>query len=191
MAQIKRLTENQAKFSYYSIRERLATIELCDFMNWTLMEMTDDDTFEKWDVMYRASGTTLAEVKIRRIDSKKYEKDLILEKTKYDGLQKAAGLISNIVSQLKIRQHFIVFFTDCVAIWDLTKVDPNSFFIDHLRASSVSGYETTIDKMITHLSLDNAQIINYKLDYAKIDYNAKIVFKYKYPHNTSDIINII
>lgn len=187
---IKRLNENQSKFVYYSIRERLAAIELCDYMGWNLSEMTDDDSYENYDIIYQASGSTVAEVKIRRIASTKYPEDLILEKIKYDGINKAAQLTSNIISQLKVKQRFIVFFTDCVAIWDVSKISENSFFTSHLRASSVSGYEETVDKIITHLSLKEAEIINYKLDYTKIDYNAKVVFKSKYPHNMSQILNV-
>lgn len=188
--EIKKIDSSKSKFIFYGIRERLAWTELETIMGYTTTNISDEDGFESWDVIYDDKGQrNIAEVKIRKRFSTDFGGERwILEKTKYDAAMKS--LQGEVAKKLHLNTKFIVFFYDCIAIWDLSKIKLTDFFVESLRASSVDGNDDKRDKEITYLKITDAQVIDYQLDFNKLSYNAATVFKYRYPQNKKDILNI-
>lgn len=178
---VKQLNEDDARMTYYSIRERLAAIELAKELNLDITNMSDEEGKESWDIIYNKDNmTNIAEIKVRKRFSTDFDgKKWIFEKIKYDALIKLINSKEGIAFNLQPK--FIIFFFDKVAIFDVNQIKEENFFIEELRASSVNGYQNKKPKQITHLDLANANIIDYQLDYDKLNINAKNIFKYRYP----------
>jgi hypothetical protein len=187
---IKKLTPKQAKYTYYSIRERLAFNELAKHMGYMVHEVSDENGFDSWDAIYTSDKQLrcVCELKVRKHYSTDFDGRFILEKTKYDALKN--NLLGRLISHIQLKPMFVMFLFDGIYIWDLDKVNPDSFGMDTLRASSVGGDMTAKDKEITLLNIKDAIKIEYVLDYDKLSFNAKTVFKYMFPSNSKDILNI-
>lgn len=191
MAKIQTLSPTKSKFVFYSIRERLAIYELAKHMNYNLHEVSDHDGFDRYDVIYTNDKQLrcVAEVKLRRHYSTEFlEKGWIFEKKKYDAL--TSNEVGLLLTHLKLKPLYILFLYDCIAIWDVAKIDRNSFKTEVLRHESVGDEDNLVDKEITHLHIKDATIINYELDFNKLSYNTQIVFGALYPNNKKDVINL-
>lgn len=183
------LTEKQAKFTFYAIRERLAFQELAKHKGYMTHMLSDESGYDKWDVIYSDANTrNIAELKVRKHSSTDFNGKWILERSKYEAL--TTSIEGRIVEFIRLKPTFIIFFYDCIAIFDMSKIDPTSFKTERLRASSVSGEEEAVDKEVTYMDIKTAEVIPYSLDFDKLSYNAKIVMKYKYPNNSKHVINI-
>lgn len=191
MAKITTLTSEKSKFVFYSLRERLAIYELAKHLKWNLHEVSDHDGFDRYDVIYtnEKSLRCVGEVKIRRHYSTEFQdKGWVFEKKKYDQLiNNEVGLL---ISHLKLRPIYILFLYDKIAIWDVSKINPNDFKSEVLRHESVGGEDNLVDKDVIYLHLKDATIIDYELDYNKLSYNTQIVFGALYPNNKKDVINL-
>lgn len=189
MGQITTLQPDRAKFIFYSMRERLAIQELVKHMNYNLHFLSDHDKYDSYDAIYTNEKQIrcVSEVKIRKHFSTDFE-GWILEKRKFDALtNNQVGLL---LANLALKPIYILFLYDMVAIWDLSNIKPEDFKTQVLKHQSVNGNENLIDKEITHLYLKDAQIINYILDYDKLNLYTKVVFKNQYPNNSRDVTNL-
>ena len=189
MAQIKKLNKKQSKFVLASIKERLAFYELTAHMNYGLHYVSDQEGYESYDAIFTNESQIrcIGEIKVRKHNSSDYATEWILEKIKYDAL--TDSIEGRLLPHLKLKPVYICFFYDCVAIWDLNKVNPNSFFWGKFKETSVDGNEELKDKEVCYLDIKDAQIINYILDFDKVSFQAKGIFKFQYPLNSKDILN--
>lgn len=180
------LPNDQAKFIYYNIRERQAAFQLPEADELIKITHVSPDTgFTSWDcVLTSGSTTAVAELKVRKKFSDSFD-DFIFEKIKYDELIKCTN--TDKAKRNGVKPFFIVFFFDCIAVWDISSLSEKDFKQEVLRATSVNGNEDKKEKTVTYLKLSDAHIIKYQLDYDKLNLNAKTVFKYKYPNNKLNI----
>jgi len=193
MGKIKTLRQKDVAYIYYGIRERLAFQELENHMNYQAHMTTDEESNDSWDVIYSDHNSRcIGELKVRKHYSTETlggrTGEWILEKTKYDALTNS--IEGRIVSHIALKPRFIVFFYDCIMIWDLTKIKPSDFIVDKLKNKSVNGEEEYVDKEVVYLKVTDGQKIDFILDYDKLSFNAKTIFKYHYPKNKKDILNI-
>lgn len=184
---MKTLQDNQVKFVYYSIRERLAFQDLAKMIKLNVSEISDEDGYESWDVIFRThkGQSCVSEIKVRRRASTEFD-TWIFEKAKFDGLNQVVARAGG----LKIKPVFIVFFTDCTLIWDVSEIKKDDFNTSVLRASSVDGNDTLTDKEVVYLKPSDATRIEYQVDMDKLNINAKTVFKFKYMNNNINLINL-
>ncbi len=179
--------KEQSTYVWYSIRERLAFQSLCDHTGYLLTNVSDEEGYDSWDVIYKNGlNHIMGEIKVRKRFSDQFDgQRWIFEKKKFDEMKKIADGVE--ARRACLQPKFIVFFFDKIAIWNVEDIKEEDFFLEDLKANSVTGSEARRDKMITHLSLANAEIIDFKLDYDELKINAKQVFKYRYPNNYNDI----
>ena len=189
---IETLTANNAKFRYYNIRERKAFEELSEALGWRISEFSPIDRHESWDCIYSdEKNRCLGEIKVRKRFSHETpggKRGWIFEKTKYDELMNSH--IGRLIAHIRLKTVFIVFFFDCVAIWDVSKLKDSDFAPEWLKERSVDGTESYRNKDVTFLQLEDAKIIKYVLDFDKLAFSSKEVFKFLYPNNKIDVINI-
>jgi len=192
---VKTCTEKAAKYIYYSIRERLAANQIAEFANLNLTHQSPVDGHEKWDVVYEEGSEPqiiIAELKVRKKFLEYFDgtydgdKGVVFEKLKYDELMEKCNTTRGKLT--KIKPKFIVVLFDCVLIFDVNNIPPTEFKIKKQRASSVNGSDLTKDKWVTYLDPSTAQVIPLKIDYDRLNADAKVIFKYEYP-NTKLIID--
>lgn len=183
---IKTLSENQAMFTFYNIRERQAANQLQEADELIrITHISDEESYTSWDVVLTSGATiAVAELKVRKKFSDSFD-DFIFEKIKYDELKKCTSTDKG--KRNKVKPFFITFFFDCIAVWDITNLKDDDFKPEVLRSTSVNGNKDKKEKLVTYLKLEDAHIINYQLDYDKLNLNAKTIFKYKYPNNKLNI----
>jgi len=183
---ITTLQEDQAKFTFYNIRERLAANQLMEADQLiTITHTSDEEAFTSWDVCLNSGSTkAVCEIKVRKLFTDSFQ-DFILEKHKYDALIEVCNRPK--AKENNLQPLYINFFFDKIAVWNISKLKESDFVSVELRATSVDGCEDTKDKMVTYLKIEDAHIINYELDYNKLNVNAKTIFKYKYPNNKLNI----
>ena len=187
MRQIRTLSPKDAKFIYYSIRERLAFQELAKHMNYNLHYMSDHEGYESWDVIYTDKHRSIAEIKVRKHNSTAFD-GWVFEKRKLTAL--TTNTQGRLIEHIPNQPVYVLFLFDGVYIWDVNKMNPEDFKSDRLRKESVNDDMGAVDKDVIYLSLKDAQKIDYVLDYDKLGTHAKIVFKAEYPNNNNDVINL-
>ncbi len=184
---MKTIKDDQVKFVYYSIRERMAFNQLTTKLNLVVTEISEEDSNESWDVVFRTNKgqTCVSEIKVRRKSSTDFP-DWLFEKKKYDGLMNVVAHAGN----LKVKPVFITFLNDCVLMWDISHIKPEDFNSQELRATSVNGNQETKQKDVVYLNIKDAIKIDYQIDMAKLDLRAKYVFEYKYQNNNINLTNL-
>ena len=182
---IETLTPNTAKFRYYNIRERKAFEELSEAMGYRISEFSPIDRHESWDVIFSdEKNRCLGEIKVRKRFSHETpggKKGWIFEKTKYDELMNSH--IGRLIAHVRLKTVFIVFFFDCVAIWNVADIKESDFAPEWLKCTSVDGREEYKFKDVVFLQLEDAKIIDYKLDYTNLATSSREIFKFLYPNN--------
>ena len=182
---IQTCTENDARFIYYSIRERLAAYEIAPLLGWDITNVSEEEGSASWDLIYSA-GTefNIGEIKLRKQNLHEFDEaeypGLIFEKKKYDALmtlsQSPKGIETN------IQPKFILVLKDCIAIYDVNKVQPTDFKMVNLRSKSVNGSDAREMKNVTYLQPEEFTIINHIVNTDNISIRARIIFEYRYPN---------
>lgn len=193
MPKIKTITEKDAPFVFSSIKERMALAELgIAIPEFKLTNFSDEEGFDSWDCIYKlqtsVSGVTgnttfLAEAKIRKHSSAFHDGKWIFELKKFDAIHDMISGTTAQKSNIKIHPAFIIFFTDCTAIWDFSYVQRKDFWEEQLRHRSVGGNSKKTLKRITHMDIKDAHIFNFIINPYLIHESAYQVFKFKFPNS--------
>ncbi len=191
MAAIKILDRDKARITFYSIRERMAWHQLAKLMSYDTVSISEDDGNDSWDVIYDNHGKrTLAEIKVRKkLHTYRGPDNLgfIFEKKKFIELKQSQILVAK---RLNLNIYFIVFFIDKVCIWDIDKIKEQDFVKKMYKKTSVTGNDEIVEKEVTYLEIKDAEIIDYQLDFIKLNAGAREVFLYRYPKNNKDILDL-
>jgi hypothetical protein len=167
-------------FLYYSIRERIAIKWLCDYIKpLHLVEVTSAEGFDAYDAILSSCTTGKlfkTEVKVRKINSNKYE-DIIIEAKKFFGyfpdeegrLCKHEDYDDSATFRL-----FVTFFANETIIWDMNKIkDENVFRQEELRHTSVDGNQKKVMKMVSHIHVEDALMrIPFSINQQLLDFTA-------------------
>lgn len=182
-------TVEKAKMAYYTIKERLAAVELGKKLQFNLIEFSDiigPDSYQSWDIIYKYYGSNIAEIKLRKHFSTDF-KDWYMEKTKYDELMKLKQI--KLEGALVKKAKYILFLFDGTYIFDMDDINPDTYYMRELREKTVNGSYKTVPKLIYDLDLTKAEKVDYILNFDMNSVEARNCFKIQFPHNINDILN--
>jgi len=187
---IKILSQEEAKFIFAGIKERLAAHQLMDYLQTEITHETDVEDYDSWDIIWnRGKCPEILEIKVRN----KFLVDFtpcgyIFEYKKFYELKKILG--TDRASETGLRGKYLCFFFDGVILWDIRNVKEEDFFQKNLPKSTVNN-TGDISKKITYLKYEDGIKIDFVIDYDKLKLDACDIFRFKYPLNklNDEIIN--